>query len=368
MSWVWVDDKLQEAAGLKRLLEAAGLQIDVSKPSAVRERIKDGDFEADGVLMDIELNTDAAFSEDGSTMAQLIRTEQNRGTVAPLPVVRFARRGPVDEYVGSDTSSDDLFVWSIDKDDVAAEKAEGFGITLLGMQEVFAQVGRNGEFLSLVGLEEESWDSFGHPTFRKTYERTAGNHLKAAYYIRLLLTPGPLVGEDLLAVRLGVARPESSGWDALLEALKEFEYRGVAKAQFRRWWTRGVELWWEEFSSSDEPLSSLTIEERITTLGAKFENLVPLKMSDGSPGSRPWHHCQLSWSEHRELVAVDPEFALPVPRQLPSLDVQLRRPSEGWEDPLVVALGPASRNRSKLDVDNDVMERLKARATARNVA
>ena len=264
-----------------------------------------------GVLIDIDLSREILGT--GLGLAQDLRAKQKNNEIADYPIVRFANLDPVKKYVGADPVSDDLFDLFIGKDR-ARQYPRAIVDECIAVRMVYdilePRKFTEEEFARVCGLAPERFEVWGDIRFyqRVSTRLDAALHAGAGTYIRSFLLPdGLLIGEDLLAVRLGVDR-EASGqyWETLKSAFRSASYEGPGAAAFERWWARGIEAIWFSIDPGDY-LHELTVTERISKLSEHFalEGLVPLQPSNESPGDRYWRLCTLS-KERSRIVPVDP--------------------------------------------------------------
>ena len=288
----------------------------------------------------------------GPGLAQSIRVGQMRGLLPSFPIVRFSAREKVRENIGSDISSDELFDLKIDKDGFAERNRSALvRQQLLGLGEVYAAVQNELELESFFNLTTDEWELWGHKAIEDEVSVGHLPYLKAGKLIRVLVHPGILIGDELLAIRLGLDRMRSSNWNELCEFLEPIKYKGVGHACFPRWWARGLEQWWQELER-DRPLAGTDIANRSASIREVTGlNLAALDMPQGSLGDRPWRTCLLSLENTGESVPVDPARGV---------RVKPRHSLPGWMDPLVAALGPASRQRDDGRLDRRELERLSA--------
>lgn len=104
-----------------------------------------------------------------------------------------------------------------------------------------------------------------------------------------------LVDEETLAIRLGVNKDKSGkAWEELKSILKDFEYKGIFKEDFCKWWYRGIEAMFAEKDSdiNDLGFQGLTIMERNRFLSYfGFKDLVPL---NENKDAYDYYKCALS--------------------------------------------------------------------------
>ena len=101
---------------------------------------------------------------------------------------------------------------------------------------------------------------------------------------------GILIGEDVLSARLGVSK-DSPGWERIKEDLSPYVYNGICSDVYKRWWARGIELWWADITGKPY-LKRLTSGERVDVLKRKTGlNLIPLELPEGAQSSCFWTIC-----------------------------------------------------------------------------
>ncbi len=359
LRWAFVEDQTDEAESFRKRLEAGegAIAVSVLGPVAGREDLLTGKIVPVGLLMDVDLSLATGEHGTGLGIAQDIRGKQKAREIADYPIVRFARPEPVAKIIIGDPSSDDLFDLRIQKHEVVSD-CGAVQRRLNGAKRVYEQLAGlasvDEEALTvLLGLNAQQREEWSHPAL---HTRLADGsqfavHVAAGTFMRgFLNSPGLLIDEVLLAVRLGLDREASGGaWRELLEKLTDFKFSGTAHEEFERWWARGLEDWWLGFSGGNS-LASLTIRERHEMLcnHLRLNGLQPLTMPSGSAGDRPWRLCILSLeADEPQYVPVDPSTSV---RLTPRTDQPL------WTDPQYAALGPAVKaiddkrlNRSDLD-------------------
>ncbi|RYG89562.1 MAG: hypothetical protein EON59_01430 [Alphaproteobacteria bacterium] len=350
MEWLFVDDTKGDRQSFADALSLGDLlRVTAISGGQMRERLAAKDLKANGILMDIDLSNETGLPENGLALTAGIRAAQNRGDVPSFPIVRFSYRARVAENIGHDASSDDYFDLAIDKDGLS-----GPGVTLevqdklRGTAEAYEAIGADSDVPALMGLDSERWATLGHSAFDDDILYANRPHLKAGLVVRALENPGLLIDGRLLAARLGIDRDKSTGWGRLLSALTQFAYDGVGSPFYKRWWARGLELWWNDTLEFEEPLAAYTIAERCELLRGSFADIVPLIMARGSPGERPWRHCTLTMEESGTFLPLDPDNGVPY---------RPRTPLPDWLDPTYAALGVAIKHADDRRLDRDELAR-----------
>ncbi|HMG48843.1 MAG TPA: hypothetical protein VK614_15455 [Allosphingosinicella sp.] len=350
IEWLFVDDSGEERAAFANALTVADdLLITGISATDAKALLNANALRPTGVLMDVDLSNETGMQSTGPGLSQDMRVAQQRQDIPSFPIVRFSYRTKVEQNIGHDTSSDDLFDLKIDKDGVAAATLDAVRSKLRGVAAVYSAVGESVSASGVLGLNEEIWEAWGHPTFAEDLAIADRTYLRAMPLVRALMHPGFLINEDLLAIRLGLDRHASSGWAAVLAELEQAKYQGVAAQYFQRWWARGLEAWWAELGGDCTPLAGNSIGERFARLSDRFSQLVALSMPTGSWGDRPWRHCSLTLEHTGEFLPLDPAR---------SVRFKSRSKLPDWLDPLYAALGPAVRAAGDARLDKDDLERL----------
>lgn len=332
--WILIDDMESERATYADHLSAEGsLTIDPINSEDVLSTLRATGDGIDGVLVDVDLSADLGSKHSGPGVAQDIRVAQQDGTLRAFPVVRFSMVGRVAQKIGSDASSDDLFDLKIDKDGLTDDVAQDLvRKKMLGVSGVYAFSRQNKTTIEeWTSLNPDQWAYWGHSDFEAGLRTADRDYLRAREYMNLLSSPGLLINEHLLSIRLGIEMG-CKGWQSLIEALQKASFKGVSAAEFPRWWAAGLDDWWFDDIGASVPLSSLTVEERIGTLSEKFGDLSALPPGQGSPGNRPWRYCTLTLERGHGFLPVDPAEGV---------RMTSRRPPPSWADPQYAAIGPA---------------------------
>lgn len=351
MDWLFVDDSREDRDSFARALSQGGIvSVTAISATGARSRLAESKLAAAGLLMDIDLSNESESKESGLGLTADIRAAQHRETTPAFPIVRFSYRDKVAANIGSDSSSDDSFDLKIDKDRLSNEGViPAVQQKLLGVAEVYAGAGK-ASTAEVFGLTEEQWGKWGSRTFSEELRLSDRTYVRARLVVQGLVTPGFLISENILAARLGVDRESSKGWDDLMKALEKISYSGLASKYFGRWWARGLEEWWSEIAP-DIPLAGTNITDRHAGLSQRFEELVPLKMREDSPGQRPWRGCELTYEETGAFLPLDPSRAVRFRSRMTVPD---------WADPTYAALGPAIKHAEDPRLDVGDLKRLQS--------
>jgi hypothetical protein len=348
-SWLFIDDKVDEAGAFRDELGCGELaiRVDVLGAEAGRTAILTGAIQPGGVLMDVDLSSEAGVHGTGLGIAQDIRAKQKAGSLVEFPIIRFAYLGPVQMNVGGDPASDDLFDDKIQKNEVGDHLVE-VQHRLRRANAVYRAIvavaadDRTQGILRLLGLDDQAQEEWVHPELlaRLNDGLSQAAHVAAGTYLRTCLSqPGMLIDRSMLLMRLGLPQQlTDEQWGAVEAFAQAFSFRGVGAEDLPRWWARGLDDAWYDIVGAEDPLSMTTIQDRVRLFSDHVGQALPaIAMPEVSPGTRPWRWCALSLeNEPAELVPVDPRYG-----------VRMSHRSEApvWVDPLVASFGAASRVR-----------------------
>jgi hypothetical protein len=362
-AWLFIDDKVEEARSFRDELVRGdpGLEIVVLGAEAGRTALLTGEHKPAGVLMDVDLSSEAGVHGTGLGIAQDVRAKQKAATLVEFPIVRFAYPGPVQLNVGGDPASDDLFDDKIQKNEVGKRPQEVQQRLRRANSVYRALVGlkpreRDGAISRLLGIKDVRVAEWAHAELisRLADGLSQAAHVAAGTYLRTCLSgTGMLIDRPLLLMRLGVSQQlNAAHWDKVEDFAGDFRFGGVGAEELPRWWARGLDEIWYDIADAEEPLSMTTISDRVRLLSGHIGcELPPLTMPEGSVGDRPWRWCTLSLeNDPADRVPVEPKYGV---------RVSARTDLPPWMDPLVASLGAASRVRDPRLNTADI-ERLQA--------
>jgi CheY-like chemotaxis protein len=345
-------------------LSQGSLKVETYRPTSIQEVLKFiAEKKPDGILMDVAFTNAptedrAPLPYDGIALAQQIRTLQTRGmtygeaSLPEFPIVRFSKADVIREYVGGDTTSEDLFeerVYKetiIDYGETVARQLVSLAIDYPVINEYAAKNEKSDEALArLLGCEEEFLSRIDARALLGLRRSDAPTHVLSRFLTGPIFSrPGPMIDEELLAIRLGIDQDKSSDWSSLLETLNSTKYKGVFAQGYGRWWMALVLEWWNEQVDSERPLIRLSAYDRVDTIKEQMgmSELVPIAEDHDSPGTKFWHRCVKS------TRPVDPTFGFPLMSEWGQEtwhDVDYLCLEEAKRDPRNPRFPPAERKR-----------------------
>ncbi len=295
ISYLCIDDQRDNTVDtlLKSISEKNGPNFERRTPTEVGEQLDlileaanryPGKF---GVLLDLRLDMEADSSGNkvpyrGPTIAQELRTRMAEGTAsASFPIILWSiARKFKNSYTGEDTSHD-LFDAVYGKDLEIINEPHRVGQEMCALVNgysclVEAKIKRLKPHEILKIPQKSSEGIYLEFTDELDLSlKSRAIHYSARIIIsQLLLHPGFLVDERLLAARLGVDI-EASGdsWIKLRdERLADKLYSGPFASGWRRWWWSQVEDWWASQGDKCPSLRRVGASERVNLINS-FQQL-----------------------------------------------------------------------------------------------
>lgn len=279
-------------------LQGQGFVVEHHQPKTFENTLK----AVDGcslLLIDFRLTADKIAIFDAPTIAQTLRT-LNSDSHKDIPIILISSEGNILDYY-NDLTSRDLFDFSITKLDLSSkiEKYCKRFESLIAGYELIKKSNYN--IQKVLSIPEEIMPELDYRIFEKLNNDIFKSDVFAfSSFIlnNLIKTIGPLIGEDVLAARLGVSK-ESTGWIELKQKFEQFKYKGIFSTSYNRWWSIGLLNWWKE--KENITLRRLPAEERVVKL--KTITSLDLKVQERAPyaqSSNFWTICKDS------LVPIDP--------------------------------------------------------------
>ena len=255
------------------------------------------------------MRLDRSPNENGSrvnyralALAQELRTRMTEGEIRSFPIVLWSVEPNFQTSFEKDETGHDLFdaqylKGAINKrsSDIAREMidlADGYKSI-----QTYRSRTVNNIYARLINLVDDYDIIDPRIAANIAHNRKVPAHIFANSIFRNLISvPGLLVGEELLAARLGVDIKKSPEWNKLLaKFLKNTAYTGVFGTAWRRWWMFKILKKWDELDLGTS-LQGMEAEERVAVLRKKFrlKELVSAKPLHEGYSSKFWHVCELS--------------------------------------------------------------------------
>lgn len=349
--YLYIDDDKSAKGFTKDIQEKGVLEFDIRQPKSWNEQKEDliGKCEInnyDGLLLDLKLEFSSGKTNDvkftGAELAQSIRSEsKSNPKIYDLPIILFSSDDFLMAYL--DRTSYDLFdakyakdvstkYGALNKEELVCF-AEAYK-TVNETKDTFKIVNKNSDNVSDLDILKLEMDEF-----ETTHEIM---YLLNRYFIN---APGPLVDEDLLAIRLGVDISKSSDWSILKEHfLSPYKYNGVLSGCFDKWWMDEINTTFK--SRFGKSLKILNANERIAFLKSieNVNDIVPLDIPENHSFGTFWYKCKLSG------LPLDPSDGLrtiEMPRyswqELSYISISYLMSEERDREAILKSLGPIER-------------------------
>lgn len=306
MKYIYVDDEDENRIVdyVRALSSSDDLEVENIKPQEFSQLINKLDNSSkDGILLDWRL--DKMGSEEvffkASSIAQNLRTKFAENDSSSVPIVLISTDERLSSYY-SDETSHDLFDKLYDKLKDVADFPRKTQKELVALAKGYKQIHdlreEGSELHSILGIEgDESLLDKEINSFFSPEDNLRPTQDYAQFILKDLIdTPGPLIDERYLAARLGIDIEKSKSWDKLKnQELNDFKYNGPFCNGWNRWWSLGLENWWQEFDNIQEPLQLLNAEERVRCLTEKFSftDLTPAKPIESEYSTEYWTVCRV---------------------------------------------------------------------------
>ena len=282
-----------ESESRKSDLENLGFEVEQYDPERDINKVIDkiDVYNPDVIIMDYRLNNGSeSVYYDAPTIAATLRNK-HRENFKEIPIILISNEGKIADFY-KDFLNQDLFDYAVekqalnDKQDFFKERVLSYIDSYITIQEF------DFDILKILGLEEKE-SLLLHSLILKKLEPKKQQIYEYSRFVNdnLVYAIGTLIGEDVLAARLGVAK-SSKDWSKLLEELKEFKYKGIFKDSHDRWWSEKIEEWWTSIFRVND-LRRLNANERVSRLVDKFK--LDLKTADAtklSKSTKFWTICK----------------------------------------------------------------------------
>ena len=250
----------------------------------------------DLLLLDFRLSDKKGVIYDAPTLAQTLRT-QHSNTHRDIPIVLVSSENKISGFY-KDYTSQDLFDFAISKQ-ALSEQHEKYTVRIKSLVDAYSMLGvakqKNSSIFSLLKIPatlEEKFDIRVKDILDSN--KIKNNIFLASDFIlnRIVKPSGLLVGEDILAARLGVSL-SSSDWPKLKGIIEEYEYTGIFSDTYKRWWFNGIDMWWKTISPSQPSLKRLKATQRVEVLKMvlQLKNLTVAEKTPHSQSDYFWTVC-----------------------------------------------------------------------------
>ena len=296
----------QLADSMKADLERFGYEIIVNTTDDFDDLFSTiNNTQFDAFLFDFRL-TDNKGRLDAPAIAQAIRTKGKNHQEAPI--ILISNESNLAEF-DKDLTGQDLFDFTVSKPDFR-NNLDKYTQRISSFIQAYSLI-RKYEFdLSpILGINEKEKDTLlDYRLEEKSKSKRINDDAYAFCRLlnqSLIRAVSPLVGEDILAARLGVDihnPANKDSWKSVISILEEFKYKGILSGIYDRWWFERILDWWKTIEDK-KSLRRLSAIERVSILNTKFElNLVPAAPIKHATSSSFWTICM---EEKKPLDPID---------------------------------------------------------------
>lgn len=302
---LYIDDERPEnsltyANGLST---SGKIEISIKKPTNYEEllaELVEGQNLFNALILDLKLDGNQQGERTATytapSLATGIRTKffNDNGFAKEFPIFLISSSAKLKKYFNPDTSSHDLFDYTFIKTNVGNDGFlyELFIESFIEAYNIIQEDKTN--FSEILGITQENQvvDRIFTTRFLNG-EGTSTSEISQYIFNEIILKPGVLINEDILAARLGINYKESKDWSKLLQSLSDIRYSGVFRNSLERWWWGDVLNWWNHYFS-DAPLIRLDAIERVKLIKENFglTNIIDAKPIDKTTSTKFWTVCQ----------------------------------------------------------------------------
>ena len=350
IKYLYIDD--EEIESLKpytRAIKGAtnSIEIEIERPSDFDNQIThmmEVLISYDGLILDWRLddippNDGKRVSFRAAALAQELRTRGTEGKIKELPIILWSTNTKLKGSYYEDNSSHDLFDKRYIKEEVI-DKADTVREELICIAEAYGKItnivsSQDLGFSDLLGIDKKEYDllDIRFTAWLSNHKQRAIHEYARFLLKEVILRPGLLISEELLAARLGIDKDASECWSDLLTKFPDnANYIGPFSEAWKRWWSQVVEkTWWRSFSKI--PLSTLSAEKRVDILrkNTGLENIIAAKPIRKGYGDHFQTICELCSRplDTVDGVIIDEKEPLPwQERKYISIDAALERRGE----------------------------------------
>ncbi len=285
--------------------QSPDLNVTLERPREFADEI--GSFRhriPDGLILDLWLdefpaNPGEFIEYKAGSLAQELRTRMAERQFDSFPIVLWSINRKLEQSFEYDDAAKDLFDLVYLKSEVTSHPKR-MASELVSLATGYQQISKvrhspKGAWYVMLGLSEDS-SLLIHPRLQ---EVLAGGRFPVHHYAQyilkeVVLAPGLLISEEVLAARLGVDRENSPDWSALLAQIAETcRYTGAFSDAWQRWWALLVERWWRDLPNNPGALRGTNAADRVKFLkqATKLRRLEAATPIDSGYSSNFWSTC-----------------------------------------------------------------------------
>lgn len=300
---LYIEDQATESR--EKDLQALGFDVTTFEPSSdIREILTNIKDDTKALILDYRLTAGAKQAcFDAPTIAQTLRSKHSHenGKRSEIPIILMSNEGIITDYY-NDFTSQDLFDFTLTKKEFLDAPAR-FSTKLKSFVSAYNSIIEvDFDIMRILDLKPE-FNNMIHQSIKSKLHQFNKNVYEYSnlIYDDIIRSVGTLVGEDILAARLGICK-DSNHWNKVLESLSDAKYTGILSDIHDRWWMGLVNVWWNEKVNANLPLRRLSAEERVEVIKSNLglTDLQPIEKTVFSQSTNYWTICKVS------SAAIDP--------------------------------------------------------------
>ena len=288
-------------------LKSLGFEVEAYDPSKdlgeILSKIKP---DLSALILDYRLTKgENQICFDAPTIAQTLRSKHSESNFE-IPIILMSNEDIITEYYDNLTSHD-LFDFTITKKEFNDDK-NLFNKKLISFILAYNEIKSTSlkncnqdmdaielEIAKILAIDKSKVKIHSRIILKLSNLKDEVFEVSNFIYSDLVKPIGPLIGEDVLAARLGILKT-SADWNKVKESIKSCLYNGIFSDFYSRWWMDKVNLWWSETVKCNTPLRRLDAEERVDIIKDKLvlTNLDVVEKTAQSNSSNFWTICQYS--------------------------------------------------------------------------
>lgn len=271
---LYIEDQL--AKTIQADLTTQGFDVDVNDADNFENTLDQLADDYDAYLMDFRL-TAKKGRVDAPTFASTLRTEG--ANQKKKPIVLITSEGYLSVFK-NDFTSQDLFDFVVTKEKFR-HNIEKYSTRIKDLIESYNKIEACGFEIKRV-LDIDDSDDIDYRLIQKLNSFKEKNDVYGfcrTINYTLIRSSGLLIGDDILAARLGVDQL-CDDFKTLKDIFSKCRYTGVLSKSYNRWWSDEVLKFWDEISDG-KSLRRLKAAERVAILNSvlnlKLEVAKPIK-------------------------------------------------------------------------------------------
>ncbi len=256
---LYIED--QDAGSIKNSLERNGLEVIVCDASSFDETYSQITSDVDAFIMDYKLNEGRGYV-NAPTFAATIRSQGIK-----KPIMLITNEKNLKEFEG-DFTNHDVFDFVKTKELFMADYPK-YSKLVSSLIDAYKKI-EISEFdlAKVLGNKSIDFDyRLGEKLKKYANAKDVYMFCRTIYYT-IIRASGLLIGEDILAARLGVDK-SSADYSKLLDYFSSCKYNGILSGSYSRWWFQDVNNKWLEISDG-KSLRRMNATERVKILNKTF--------------------------------------------------------------------------------------------------